>query len=179
MTQKVTGLALCALLFALNVSTQAQQPKKVPRIGYLSAPDSATESARAEGMRQALRERGYIEGQTIAIEYRYSDGKVERAPDVTYRMGRLAVITNLANIFTSSSDSRSRTGGCFPETDRLIRSVLANNGLHGSPSRRSAFCGCNGHDSRRRKLLYNSRQRMERRASIDLQYGDRQPIYST
>ena len=89
MKQKVIGLALCALLFALSVSTQAQQPKKVPRIGYLAAPDSATESARAEGMRRALRELGYIEGQTIVIEYRYSDGKVERAPDVTAELLRL------------------------------------------------------------------------------------------
>ena len=75
MKKKVIGLALCALLFAFSVSTQAQQPKKVPRIGYLSALDVATESTRAEGFRRSLRELGYIEGQTVNIEYRYSDGK--------------------------------------------------------------------------------------------------------
>ena len=59
---------------------QAQQPKKVPRIGYLSTTDPATESARAEAIRLALRELGYIEGQNIAIEYRYAEGKLDRAP---------------------------------------------------------------------------------------------------
>ena len=57
----------------------AQQPKKVPRIGYLSNSDPARESARAEAIRQALRELGYIEGQNIAIEYRYAEGKIDRS----------------------------------------------------------------------------------------------------
>ena len=52
-----------------------QQPKKVPRIGYLSSSDPATESPRSEGIRLALRELGYIEGQNIAIEYRYAEEK--------------------------------------------------------------------------------------------------------
>ena len=60
---------------SLRVIAEAQQPKKVPRIGYLSAVDAASDSARAEGIRLALRERGYIEGQNIAIEYRYAEGK--------------------------------------------------------------------------------------------------------
>ena len=76
----VVSVVLCAMLFALSFRANAQQPQKVPRIGYLSAPDSATESARSEGIRQALRESGYIDGQSIAVEYRYSDGKVDRAP---------------------------------------------------------------------------------------------------
>ncbi len=53
----------------------AQEPKKVSRIGYLSSSDSATESARAEEIRLALRELGLIEGQNIAIEYRYVEGR--------------------------------------------------------------------------------------------------------
>ena len=68
------------MLFALCLPAEAQQPKKVPRIGYLSAADPATESARAEAIRLALRELGYIEGQNIAIEYRYAEGKRDRAP---------------------------------------------------------------------------------------------------
>ena len=59
---------------------EAQQPKKVPRIGYLSAFDPASDSTRSEGIRLALRELGYIEGQNIAIEYRYAEGKRERLP---------------------------------------------------------------------------------------------------
>jgi hypothetical protein len=56
----------------------AQQPKKIFRIGYLASADPARESARAEGIRLALRQRGYIEGQSIATEYRYAEGKLDR-----------------------------------------------------------------------------------------------------
>jgi hypothetical protein len=80
MTRKITVLTLCTMLFALCVSAEAQQPKKVPRIGYLSAQEPATDSTHSETIRAALRERGYIEGQNIAIEYRYAQGKNERAP---------------------------------------------------------------------------------------------------
>ena len=66
----------CALL----LPPQAQQPKKVPRIGYLSSVDPARESTRSEAIRLALRELGYIEGQNIAIEYRYAEGKHRSAP---------------------------------------------------------------------------------------------------
>jgi putative tryptophan/tyrosine transport system substrate-binding protein len=73
--KKITRLALCALLFAYSFSAQAQQPKKVPRIGYLSPSDAASGSALIEGIRLALRELGYVEGQNIIIEYRYAEGK--------------------------------------------------------------------------------------------------------
>ena len=63
------------MLFALCFSAEAQQPTKVPLIGYLSGSNPAAESAHAEAIRQALRERGYIEGQSIATEYRYAEGK--------------------------------------------------------------------------------------------------------
>ena len=78
MKKKITVLTLCALLFAHSLPAEAQQPKKVPRIGYLSNSDPATESARAEAIRLALRERGYMEGQNIAFEYRYAEGKSDR-----------------------------------------------------------------------------------------------------
>jgi hypothetical protein len=74
MHKKITGLTLCALLFAHSYPAQAQQPKKVPRIGYLVSSDPATESTRSEAIRLALRELGYIEGQNIAIEYRMGRG---------------------------------------------------------------------------------------------------------
>jgi ABC-type nitrate/sulfonate/bicarbonate transport system substrate-binding protein len=60
MRRKFLGLTLTALLFALCASAEAQQPKKVARIGYLSTTDPATDSARVEGIRLALRERGYM-----------------------------------------------------------------------------------------------------------------------
>ena len=89
MKQTITTFALCAMLLALCLSAQAQQPKKIPRIGYLAPSDAASESARAEAIRLALRERGYIEGQNIAIEYRYAEGKRDRYPELAAELVHL------------------------------------------------------------------------------------------
>src|SRR5947199_9841984 len=87
-----SAIMLGAMLFALCVPAQAQQPKKVPLIGYLSAGgDAASESTRAEAIRLALRERGYIEGQNIATEYRYTEGKVDWAPELVAELVHLKV----------------------------------------------------------------------------------------
>src|SRR5215468_5418874 len=82
MSKRIFCFVLGAMLFGLCQSADAQQPKKVQVIGYLSPTDAATDSPRAEGIRLALRELGYINGQNIAIEYRYSEGKVDRAPEL-------------------------------------------------------------------------------------------------
>ncbi len=58
MKKKIAVLTLCATLFALCFSAQAQQPTKIPRIGYLSNSDAATESTRSETIRLALRKLG-------------------------------------------------------------------------------------------------------------------------
>ena len=89
--RKLGSFALSAMLLALCISAEAQQPAKVPRIGYLSITDAATDSARVGGIRLALRELGYIEGQNIAIEYRYAEGKVDRAPELAAELVRLKV----------------------------------------------------------------------------------------
>jgi putative tryptophan/tyrosine transport system substrate-binding protein len=80
MRTKTIGFSLSALLYALSASAQAQQPKKVFRIGYLSNAAPAFELARPEAIRQRLSEHGYVEGQNITIEYRYGEGKRDRAP---------------------------------------------------------------------------------------------------
>ncbi|HEU4345323.1 MAG TPA: ABC transporter substrate-binding protein, partial [Candidatus Binatia bacterium] len=90
-SKQISFLVLGALLFALCSSAEAQQPKKVPRIGYLSAFEPALESVRSEPIRLALRERGYIEGQNIAIEYRYAEGKQNRLPQLAAELVRLKV----------------------------------------------------------------------------------------
>jgi len=79
------------MLLALPFPARAQQPKKVPRIGYLSVSDAAIESTRAEGVRLALRERGYIEGQNIATEYRYAQGKIDRYAELAAELVGLKV----------------------------------------------------------------------------------------
>jgi ABC-type uncharacterized transport system substrate-binding protein len=91
MRKNVIRLTLCAMLVALSYSASAQQPKKVSRIGYLSGADRASESTRSEPIRLSLRELGYIEGQNIAIEYRYAEGKVDRYPELVAELVRLKV----------------------------------------------------------------------------------------
>jgi putative ABC transport system substrate-binding protein len=87
----VPSILIAAVLLALGVTAKAQQPKKVPRIGYLSSVDLATESTRSEPFRLALRELGYIEGQNISSEYRYAEGKPDRLPELAAELVRLRV----------------------------------------------------------------------------------------
>ncbi len=65
--------------------------QKVPRIGYLSPNDPISDSSRSEPIRLALRQLGYIEGQNIAFEYRYAEGKVDRFPELAAELVRLKV----------------------------------------------------------------------------------------
>jgi putative ABC transport system substrate-binding protein len=91
MSKRIFCFALCATFFALCSSAPAQQSKKVPRIGYISASDPATDATRYEAIRLALRERGHIDGQTIAIEYRYAEGKRDRYSELLAELLRLKV----------------------------------------------------------------------------------------
>jgi putative tryptophan/tyrosine transport system substrate-binding protein len=90
MNKTIAGLVTVFLFVPLSFA-EAQQPKKVPRIGYLSGVDPARESTRAEAFRLALRELGYIEGQNITIEYRYAEGKRDRYPALAAELVRLKV----------------------------------------------------------------------------------------
>jgi len=87
----VPSILVAVVLLAVAVIAEAQQPNKVPGIGYLSSSDSATDSTISEAIRLALRERGYIEGQNIAIEYRYAEGKVDRFSELAAELVRLKV----------------------------------------------------------------------------------------
>ena len=87
----VSSILVAVVLLAVAVIAEAQQPAKIPRIGYLSSNDPASESARADGIRLALRERGYIEGQNIAVEYRYAEAKPDRYPELAAELVRLKV----------------------------------------------------------------------------------------
>jgi putative tryptophan/tyrosine transport system substrate-binding protein len=89
---KWLGLSVIAfVLVVVGAAAEAQQPKKVHRIGYLSTLEPARESTRSETIRQALRELGYIEGQNIASEYRYGEGKPDRYPELAAELVRLKV----------------------------------------------------------------------------------------
>jgi putative ABC transport system substrate-binding protein len=79
MRQTVISFALCALLPALCASAEAQQAKKIPRIGFLGGASASSYAPRIDAFRQGLNGLGYIEGKNIVIEYRYADGK-DRLP---------------------------------------------------------------------------------------------------
>ncbi len=91
MRSQVFARVVCVMLFALCFSAEAQQPKKVSRLGYLSNADPATDSARVEGIRLALRDLGYIEGQNIAMEYRFAEGRRDRESGLAAELVRLKV----------------------------------------------------------------------------------------
>src|SRR5215470_2054561 len=82
-------LTLAALLFAL-CSAQAQQQKKVRRIGLLLNNPTPAEGRQA-AFRQGLRDLGWVEGQNIIIEYRYAQGRSDRFPDLAAELVRLNV----------------------------------------------------------------------------------------
>ena len=87
MKRKIPVLALAALLLALTFPAEAQQPTKIPRIGYLTA----AFPERIEAFRQGLRELGYVEGKSVVIEYRYAQGKIDRLPALAAELVRSKV----------------------------------------------------------------------------------------
>src|SRR5262245_18660224 len=89
MRSKIPYLALGAMLFALCVSAEAQQPKKIPRIGILFI--GGRNQPHLEAFKQGLRERGYTEGKNIDFEYRYAEGREDRLPELAAELVQLKV----------------------------------------------------------------------------------------
>jgi putative tryptophan/tyrosine transport system substrate-binding protein len=82
---KTLGVALCALLFTACTNAEAQQPKKVPRVGFLTTGGQSSK----EAFRQGLRELNYVEGKNIIIDYRQTEGKAERLNELAAELARL------------------------------------------------------------------------------------------
>jgi len=82
---------LLATLSLGAVYAQAQQPAKIPRIGFLIGSSPSANAARIEAFRQGLRELGYVEGKNIIIEFRSAEGKFDRLPDLAAEVVRLKV----------------------------------------------------------------------------------------
>src|SRR5213080_1798501 len=88
----VVALAVAlVLILTLVTRNEAQQAKKVWRIGFLAATSPSVEAARIEALRQGLRELGYVEGKNIVIEWRWAEGKFDRLPDLAAELVRLKV----------------------------------------------------------------------------------------
>src|SRR4030095_5237821 len=91
MRKKVIGLTLSATLFALSVSAEAQQRKKVPGIGLLTAASASSQASRLEAFRQGLKDLGYFEGKNITIEYRFAEGKLDRVANLAAELVHLKI----------------------------------------------------------------------------------------
>jgi putative ABC transport system substrate-binding protein len=91
MNNKLLGTVLWAVLLALCVPADAQQPTKIPRIGVLRNDTPPTFAARNQAFRQGLRELGYVEGESVSIEYRYAETKLDRLPQLAAELVSLKV----------------------------------------------------------------------------------------
>jgi putative ABC transport system substrate-binding protein len=80
-----------AVLLTEPLAAEAQQAGKVPRIGFLTTPSPTAAAYYLEAFREGLRELGYVEGKTIAIEYRFAEGRAERLPALAAELVRLKV----------------------------------------------------------------------------------------
>ena len=90
----VPSILVIGVLLALGVTAEAQQPAKIPRIGYLtgsSPPTSTTPDLNADAFQQGLRDLGYVEGKNIVVEYRYLEGKADRTPSIVAELLQLKV----------------------------------------------------------------------------------------
>src|SRR5918996_509490 len=89
--RKILNCLLATFLLTTALPAQAQQAKKLPRIGVLTVNPPQSIATRLEAFRQGLRDLGYLEGQNIVIESRSADGKVERMPELVTELVRLKV----------------------------------------------------------------------------------------
>jgi putative tryptophan/tyrosine transport system substrate-binding protein len=130
-------LALFSILFAPAFSAEAQQPKNI-RIGYLSPLDPVRDFARAEAVRLALRQFGYIEGQNTSFEYRYAERKFDRLPALAAELVRLHVhiiVASGGTVTAQAAKSATSTvpiimtgGGLDPVEAGLIESLARPGG---------------------------------------------------
>ncbi len=104
----ITQFMLFALLLTIG-SAQAQQPTKVPRIGFLNTNAPAAFTTRTEGFRQGLRDLGYVEGKNILVEYRYAEGKLDLLPVLTAELVRLKVDVIVTAVSSSTRSAKEAT----------------------------------------------------------------------
>src|SRR5512132_3094948 len=91
MIKNYLSCLLVVFCSAAAVGVEAQQPTKIPRIGYLTAGSRAAQSMRIDAFRQGLRELGYVEGKNIVIEYRQAEGKFDRLLPLASELVRLKI----------------------------------------------------------------------------------------
>src|SRR5262245_50368605 len=109
MKRKLGSFVLCALLFALCSSAEAQQTGKVFRIGFLDNSTASGSAVLLDAFRQELSKLGWIEGKNITIEYRFAEQKTDRLPELASDLVRLKVDLIVATDTPSSLAAKSAT----------------------------------------------------------------------
>jgi putative ABC transport system substrate-binding protein len=109
MTKKIILLALCSMLLAPCSQASAQQPTKIPRIGYLTGTSLSANAARIDAFKKGLRELGYVQGKDIVIEWRSAEGKAERLPALAAELVRLKADTIVTGGPTSNRAAKEAT----------------------------------------------------------------------
>ena len=114
----LSSLLVATLMLVVGVAAQAQQPAKIPLIGYLEGGTLSAHAARIEAFRQGLRELSYVEGKNIVIEWRFADGKADRLPALAAELARLKV-----DIIVTGGSAPTRAA---KEATSTIPIVMAN-----------------------------------------------------
>jgi putative ABC transport system substrate-binding protein len=105
----VLSILVAVVLLVLGVTTEAQQPKKVPRIGYLAVSPLSTLAQHTEAFRQGLRELGYAEGKNIFIEWRSAEGNPDRVPKLAAELVQLRVDVIVTGGSTATHSAKAAT----------------------------------------------------------------------
>ena len=121
MRSKILYLALGALLFPLCASAEAQQPKKVSRIGFLSSGSVSGYASRVNAMREGLRDHGYVEGKDMVIEYRWADEKYDRLPNLAAELVGLKV-----DLIITHGTPRSRAAKQATTTIPIVMAAIGD-----------------------------------------------------
>jgi putative tryptophan/tyrosine transport system substrate-binding protein len=130
--RKLLWLLTVFLLGSIQLA-EAQQSKRVPRIGYLSAGSASSNFPRMEAFRQGLRDLGYIEGKNISVDYRFAEGEYARLPDLVHLNVNI-IVTNttlaaraakqttqmIPTIFVNVGDSVSSRRWVYPNSPSTV-----------------------------------------------------------
>jgi len=120
MSPRITTWLLGTFFLTTVSFADAQQPKKVPRIGYLTSAAAASALPKSEAFREGLRQLGYVEGKNIIIEWRYAEGKSERLSELAAELVNLNV-----DVIVTASTPAIRA---VQQATKTIPIVMANVG---------------------------------------------------
>ena len=195
--KKVIDLFLVVTLLALSFPVEAQQPAKIPRIGFL-ATDSASDplsALRLDAFRKGLRELAYVEGKNINIEYRYAEGRFERLPALVEELVHLKIDVLLASSATVARAAK-KSNLTIPivvanigDLSELVASLARPGGnvtglTHNSPEllgkrlellkevvpKVSSFAFLNGTDAPAAKSMFEEAQVAAKALAVKVQY---------